>query len=419
MATVHVIGAGLAGLSAAVRLANAGRRVAVAEATDHAGGRCRSYRDAVLDRAIDNGNHLILSGNRSAMAYLADTGARDTLLTLDEAAFPFVDLATGRRWTVRMNRGRLPWWIAAAGRRVPDSGVMDYLEAGYRLARAGPEDTVTGVLDTSRPLFQRFWQPMAVAVLNTEVECAAAHLLWPVLTETFARGGAACLPCLTRDGLSPSLVDPALKLLADRSMPVRFNRRLKSLSVAADRVDALVFGDETVRLAADDTVVLALPATTAAGLLPDLTVPESSRPIVNAHFRLAAPPARPIPFLGMLGGTAEWLFLRGDVVSVTVSAASALADVAAEEVAEALWRDVAAALELDGGSLPPHRIIKERRATFAQTPAEVARRPAARTRWRNLVLAGDWTDTGLPATIEGAIRSGHTAADVVLNGRTG
>ncbi len=79
-----------------------------------------------------------------------------------------------------------------------------------------------------------------------------------------------------------------------------------------------------------------------------------------------------------------------------------------------LWRDVAAAYDLPPQPMPPAQIVKERRATFAATPAEIARRPPQRTRWSNLAVAGDWTDTALPATIEGAIRSGHAAADVLL-----
>ena len=114
----------------------------------------------------------------------------------------------------------------------------------------------------------------------------------------------------------------------------------------------------------------------------------------------------------MLGGVAEWLFLRGAVVSVTVSAADALAVRPADEIGARLWQDVARALTLDG-PVPPFRIVKERRATFAQTPSAMHRRPPTETHLANLVLAGDWTATGLPATIESAIRSGHKAAAAV------
>ena len=120
-----------------------------------------------------------------------------------------------------------------------------------------------------------------------------------------------------------------------------------------------------------------------------------------------------ISFLGILGGTAQWLFQRNGIASVTVSAATDLVDLPVETLARTLWRDVVQALDLDESPAPPHRVVKERRATFAQTPAELRRRPGLRTPWHNLLLAGDWTDTGLPATIEGAIRSGHGAASIL------
>jgi hypothetical protein len=114
----------------------------------------------------------------------------------------------------------------------------------------------------------------------------------------------------------------------------------------------------------------------------------------------------------VIGGTAEWVFRRGTLASVTVSAATRIVDEDAEALAPRLWADVAAALQLSG-PLPAWRIVKEKRATFSQTPEQVRRRPKATTRWRNLALAGDWTDTGLPATIEGAIRSGVAASGCV------
>src|SRR4051794_40196261 len=125
---VHVAGAGLAGLAAAVRLADEGRRVVVHEAAPQAGGRCRSYHDPALDLTIDNGNHLLLSGNWAARDYLERIGApADALEGPEHAAFPFADLTTGERWTLRPNDGRLPWWVLDPRRRVPESRARDYV----------------------------------------------------------------------------------------------------------------------------------------------------------------------------------------------------------------------------------------------------------------------------------------------------
>jgi len=409
--TVHIVGAGLAGLSAAVRLVERGRRVVVHEANPFAGGRCRSFHDPRLDRVIDNGNHLILSGNRSARAYLATIGSGGASGRMIElpARYAFVDLADGRRWTLAMNGGPLPWWIAAPGRRVPGTHARDYL-AGIRLARAGPEQTVAEALPGRDPAWARFWEPLTLAAINTPPERASARLLWAVLRETFARGGQHCRPLLAPGGLGPALVDPAVAWLEARGAALRFGRVLRAVETESGRAVALRFADGDEPLGAADRVVLALPPSRLKAVLPGVDPPDDANTIVNAFFRLAAaPPAESPPILGVLNGTAQWIFRRGDVVSITVSAADALGG--ADELVATIWQEVRRALgPAAGESFVAARINREHRATFDASPAGVAKRLAARTALPNVLLAGDSTDTGLPATIEGAIRSGERAA---------
>ena len=398
-------------------LARAGRAAVLYESVAHAGGRCRSYFDAKLQRQIDNGNHLLLSGNRATMSYLDDIGARESLTGPKTAGFSFLDLRTGERWTLRPNRGAVPWWILSSERRVPGTRPRDYL-SGLKLVRARPDATVHAVVGANSNLYERFWKPLAVAALNIAPEEGSARLLWSVLWHTFGRGAAACRPLVARDGLSASLIEPALDFLAKRQVPVRFNAGLKRIELGEHRVSGLEFAQERIELAAGDYLVLAVPPANARELVPGLTVPAGSRTIVNAHVTLPGPVSLPDggSLLGLIGGTAQWLFLRGDIASLTVSGADALAEKPSGEIADLIWADTARALGLAANEQPPIRIIKERRATFAQTPEQAARRPGTRTPWRNLFLAGDWTDTGLPATIEGAVQSGRAAARAVLGG---
>ena len=250
--TVHVVGAGLAGLAASVALAGEGHRVVLYEAGAHAGGRCRSFYDSELGARIDNGNHLLLSGNRAAFSYIERIGALDTFEPPVEAAIPFVDLADGTRWEVRPSRGRVPWWILHPSRRVPGTRIRDYL-AVLRLQRAGPGDTVAAMLDRDAELFRRLWEPLAVAALNTSAEQASAALFSRILAETIGSGAAACRPMLTRDGLSQSLVDPALDYLSRHGGEIRFGSRLKAFGFAADRVTELRFDSGGIPLRPPDT----------------------------------------------------------------------------------------------------------------------------------------------------------------------
>src|SRR5262249_51216778 len=152
--TVHVVGAGLAGLAAAVRLAGRGRSVVVHEAAGQAGGRCRSYHDPALDMVIDNRNHLLLSANHAALSYLETIGCGGRLAGPAAADFAFMDLASGERWTLRINAGRLPWWILSARRRVPGTGAGDYL-AFARLLFAGRGRTIRETVRCAGPLYER------------------------------------------------------------------------------------------------------------------------------------------------------------------------------------------------------------------------------------------------------------------------
>jgi len=407
--TVHVIGAGLAGLSAAVRVSEAGHKVVVHEAAGQAGGRCRSYHDPALDMEIDNGNHLLLSGNHAALDFLRTIGADGKLAGPPHADFPFVDLKTGERWTLRIGDGRIPWWIFDATRRVPGTTARDYLSFA-RLLRPPRDAAIGDVVACKGTLYDRLLGPLLLAALNTAPPAGSAALAGTILRETIVAGGRACRPLIARDGLGPTFIAPALDWLASRGVSVGFGRRLRALDIAAGRIAALDFGDDKLPLGADDKVMLAVPPVVATALVPGLDAPDDFRAIVNAHYRVAPPPGTP-EIVGVIGGTVEWIFAFPDRLSVTISAADRLVDTPREALAKTIWDEVAAVTRMaDATAMPPWQIVRERRATFAALPSQERKRPGADTAYRNLWLAGDWTATGLPATIEGAIRSGARAA---------
>jgi hydroxysqualene dehydroxylase len=408
--TIHVIGAGLSGLAAAVRLTERGARVVVHEALQQAGGRARSYYDASTDLVIDNGNHLLLSGNHAAMAYVRELGSEAGLVGPPQAEFPFIDLVTGKRWTLRIGDGRLPWWMLDDSRRVPGSTLMDYLRLAP-LVWASKDKTVGETIACTGPVYERLGHPLLLAALNIDPPLGSAVLAGAIIRETLAAGGRACRPLIAR-GLTEVLIEPALRLLKERGTEVRFGSQLRALDLRDGKAQALDFGGERIALNVGDAVVVAVPPWTAPSLVPGLSAPTQYRAIVNAHFRIA-PPADFPPMIGVLGATVEWIFGFPDRLSVTISGADRLLDQSREELAALIWREVAQVAGITA-DLPPWQVVRERRATFAATPAEDAKRPGAATKFRNLYLAGDWTDTGLPATIEGAIRSGNRAADLAL-----
>ncbi|MFM0225076.1 hydroxysqualene dehydroxylase HpnE [Paraburkholderia dipogonis] len=412
---VHVVGAGLAGLAAAVQLQRRGAHVVLHEAAAQAGGRCRSYYDAKLGATLDTGNHMVVSGNAATLNYARAIGAADELVGPAQPEYPFVDLATRARWTVRLSPGHLPWWVFDPNARVPNTGPGDYL-ALAPLLFAKPGRSVAQTMRCNGPLWDRLLRPLFHAMLNVEPREASAELTGAMVREALLAGGLACRPLVARNGLGSAFVDPALRLLQHGGAAIRLGSRLDGIVFAADnrRVQALNFAAESIALDANQAVILAVSPDIAQTLVQGLRAPTRFAATVNVHFAVEPPFGLP-QVTGLLNGTAEWLFAFEGRLSVTVNGAERLLDTPHDALAATVWAEVAQAAGLPVAPMPAWQVVVEKRATFAALPDQETRRPGTRTRWNNLMLAGDWTATGLPATIEGAIRSGQKAADTLLN----
>ncbi len=386
--TLHVVGAGLAGLACALAAADAGLDVVVHEAAKQAGGRCRSWDDAMIGRRIDNGTHVVVGGNPAAMAYLDRLGTRATLRALPSMPTVF-DLADGKTWQPGI--GTLLRALMSSLR------IFGFDDSGTVAARAGHNRD-----------YRFIWEPLAVATLNTDAARASAALFRSVLARTVWRGMAASRMHVAGGDLTLSFIAPAVAALQARGVPIQFGHALREPVRRDGRVSELAFDDGPTVLGRNDAVVIAVPWWTAGKWLDLPEMPDS--PIVNVHYRLKTPPASLADHeaLGVVGGTAQWIFRRGDILAVTVSAAAGLDDQSNDAIAATIWAEVARALSLTSDP-EAVRVVKEKRATLLHTRETEDLRPQRR-QGENLFLAGDWVATGLPCTIESAIRSGNAAA---------
>ncbi len=398
MTVLHVVGAGVAGLAAALRAAEAGVAVRLWEASPHPGGRCRTVETAD-GFTHDNGTHALVGANPRALAFLARIGARADWIEPEPPGLPVYDARDGSLRRV----GLSPMSWLAPSRRPAGLGLADL----PRLARlAMPlSDRPIGPLFAGRPLLDSFIEPLTVAVLNTPVATASALRLGRALRRVVRPGGARLF--VARHGLGPDLVEPAIATLAGKGVRVAYGARLRGLRVDGGRIVGLDFAGGGVAVGAGESVVLALPPWEVARLLPSLPVPRAHEPIVNVHFPVAGP-AEP-RFVGLIGTLAQWVLARRDHVSVTISAAGEAAASNPEGLDQRIWSEIAPALtaagirvERQGGA----RVVKEKRATIRQDAGLVVTAP--RLVLPNLALAGDWLGR-LPATIESAVSSGEEA----------
>ena len=398
-ATCHVIGAGVAGLVAALRLADQGRAVMLHEATPVAGGRCRALPDGT-----DNGTHALMGANRAALRFLADIGAREGWVEAEPEGLPVFDLADDS--ARRIAASPLAWRDPA--KRPPGLSVSAFA-ALLRLALPIGDRPVAEVMAAHPALYRALIEPLTVAALNTPGHEASSARLGVVLRRLGRPGAGAVL--VAREGLGPDLISPALHRLQKVGVTTRFGARLRAMTEAEGRIIALHFGDDSISLDPRDQIVLALPPWEVGRLIPKLRVPERHAPILNLHF--AHQTAGPVRFIGVLGGLTQWVLVRPSGVSVTVSAADAEVEEQAPDLAPRAWAEILAAVKAFGlpgewpESPPAMRAVKERRATPRHAVGMPPQPP--RQIYRNLVLAGDWTWPRLPATIEAAVLSGEAA----------
>ena len=416
MGTIHIVGAGLAGLSCAVHCICKKSPVILYEASPFAGGRCRSFLDKKLETTIDNGSHILLGGNQNTWQYLKTLGTQNIVTEINPATFPFLKPENFTQWFIKPGRRYSPFWLLNPRRRIPDSRLVDYLNF-IRLSKATEEQTVIEFLGNNPPCYSELLEPLCRAVLNINPEEASAQLLWKFLKMSFFIGEKACRPIIFENGLSKTFIDPATKKIKNLGGELNYKSRFLDFEYHNNRVSTLYFAQGSVGIKKEDIVVLAIPPDIYPNFRPNKKIPMEMSPIVNVHFRLTKKLILPgnLPFLGLIGTKAQWIFIRGNILSVTISAATKTINIPSSQIANVLWSDLKTVFRKDLGTLPDWRVIKERRATIAQTPKQIKNRPNTSTIWDNLFLAGDWTDTKLPATIEGGIYSGLKAGRLAIN----
>jgi squalene synthase HpnD len=431
---VVVLGAGYAGLTAAAELILRGHDVTLIEGRALLGGRAHSFIEAKSGLMLDNGQHILMGCYHETLRLLRKMGVMDRLYSPPSLAVPFVSqkgkslLAATAPAPLHLLSALLGYGELSPADKLAAVGLALRLRFGMN---PHSEETVEAWLrrwGQTPNIIRALWEPLCIAALNEPVATGSAKLFATVIRRSFLGGAADSTILLSRVGLSELFAPEVTRLLEMCRGTLRLQTQITSLNFEGTKLREIKMADGSSLQ--PEVVVSALPWHVLRGLLPvECKLAQACReihdaPIVSLHLWLDRPILNE-PFVGLLDSPVHWVFSRkhihgedagqtGHVITAVVSGARDLVDKTAQELEDLTLRELRRFIPAAGEAKVLHRMVyKARSATFATTPEAESLRPATTTEWSNFWLAGDWTDTGLPATIEGAILSGERAARAV------
>ncbi|MCE9584198.1 MAG: hydroxysqualene dehydroxylase HpnE [Planctomycetes bacterium] len=416
--TAVVAGGGLAGIAAAMDLADAGWKVTLLESKKHLGGMVSSFPDPAGGPDLDNGEHIAIEActellglfqkldclgslKRQPRLRLPFVGPDGRVAELTESAWSFLTfpfLSLGDRWRVARAIRRIGKMTDAEIAPLDNFSAADWLED----------------IGQTPESIARFWEYFISPALNEPANRASASLAARVLRDAMGLGPKFSRFCFFRAPLGNVFANGAAGYLANKGGEVKTLASVTKVKPGKNSVTLELAGGEALTA---DVCVLALPHADLAEVFPESAPPLEHSPILNAHLWYDRP-VTDLEVFAMLDCRVHWVFNRsviaglpgpGQQLSCSISAARDWAHHPSEEIAAAC--DVELKRRFKGDArLVRFVVSREHRATFSARPGTAPMRPGARTRHRGLYLAGAWTDTGYPATMEGAVRSGRAAA---------
>ncbi len=422
-----VIGGGFAGLSAAVYLSRAGVKVHLLEASPKLGGRSYSFREKTTGDTVDNGQHLLRGCYNYTLDFLKLLGTDNLLPFPNNLHVPFVD-KNGKVYHLSTSSGFYPFNLLSAILKFNAVPLSDRFNAALFLGKALlysdrelEKLTVLELLkkeNQSERMIKSLWEIIAVGALNADMKEASAKLFVDILKQIFLTGNRSYKMLVPSAGLSKLYCEAATKIIEQNGGKVTCSAKIEKIKCTGNKIASVASNE--MEHNDFDFVISAIPPYA----LDKILEPEFSNelnlekfktsPILSAHLWLKENSFSE-KFYGLIESDVHWVFNHGSYISVTISGADKFNDLPHDKIKCIIFSELKKYFHFfNEDSVSYIKRIKEKRATIVPSPEIIRKRPGSRTRYNNFFLAGDWTDTKLPATIEGAVKSGKIAAESAL-----
>ena len=418
-----VLGGGFAGLTSAVYLSKAGYKIELIEASPKLGGRAYSFKDTETNTIIDNGQHILMGCYKETLNFLKLINAAANLEFQKHLKVNFVKEdfrlypleAKGIFYPLNLALGILSYNALCVSERL--RLILLFLKLPLIPSKDLKNLTVYEWLEGEKQaenIRKAFWEILCVGALNTSIKKASAVTFADILKKIFLRGSKSATIVLPAKGLSETYSINAQKFIEQNNGIISFSEKVDSLLFDSDKLVKIKTSKRIIE--EFDFVISALPLSAFEKVVnnirvfTDLNLTYSS--ILTLHLWLKENRLNK-NFYGLINSRIHWVFNHISHITLVISDANDLIELSKEELIEIAGNELSKFMNIPQDEIISYKIIKEKRATFIPLNDILGQRPPSVTKFSNFYLAGDWIETGLPSTIEGAVKSGRIAADLI------
>lgn len=426
-----VIGGGFAGLTASACLANAGFIVELIESSPKLGGRAYSLIHDETNTLVDNGQHIMMGCYKETLKFIGLIGSGDKIEIQNTFSVNFIR-QNFQRFQLKAPSSPYPFNLLSAVLNYRAisfterfSIVKFFIMLPFHSNRDLKKMSVEEFLNTQKQnenTKKAFWEIICVGALNTNLKKASAKVFVDILKEIFLKGNAGSKIILTKVGLSEMYCEPAEQFIQKNKGNIALSEKVEEIKIEMGRAVAVKTNKRTI--SDFDYVICAVPfyALERMKILREHNnihsvicsfIPSYSA-ILNVHIWLKENPLGN-NFYALIDSKLHWVFSHKSHLTCVISDADYLMDLSEKEILEIIFLELEKYLNIKNHDVVFHFVIKEKRATFVPSKQILCNRPSTQTEFKNLFLAGDWIDTGLPSTIEGAVKSGRMAAEMIVD----